>query len=137
MTAVIVGIMISPTVFASPTDQDSLCAALTRYRPDPSVDYKPGVDVHGNPVAPADLPGGNNGPLAHPNIAIPLTLDLAKRLNLNPNAAPANALGPNTQPVLGILTLDSQNRLLLDGQPVDDDAQAHFAEVCGQGGKKP
>jgi hypothetical protein len=33
------------------------CQNLVQYRPNPGVAYKPGVDVRGRPVAPADLPG--------------------------------------------------------------------------------
>lgn len=33
------------------------CARLLSYQPSPDVTYKPGQDVHGNYVAPADLPG--------------------------------------------------------------------------------
>ena len=33
------------------------CQQLVQYQPDPGVTYRPGVDVRGKPVAPADLPG--------------------------------------------------------------------------------
>ena len=36
------------------------CRRLVEHHPDPDVAYTPGVDVHGRPVAPADLPGGLN-----------------------------------------------------------------------------
>ena len=37
------------------------CQRLVRHVPAPDVAYKPGIDVHGKAVAPADLPGGGAG----------------------------------------------------------------------------
>ena len=34
------------------------CEQLVKHEPAPDVTYQPGVDVHGNAVAPADLNGG-------------------------------------------------------------------------------
>jgi hypothetical protein len=34
------------------------CSRLVNHEPAPDVTYQPGVDVHGRPVAPADLGGG-------------------------------------------------------------------------------
>src|SRR5215475_7077827 len=35
------------------------CDRLVNHEPAPDVAYQPGVDVHGKPVAPADLGGGS------------------------------------------------------------------------------
>ncbi|MPY75266.1 MAG: hypothetical protein GEU87_13490 [Alphaproteobacteria bacterium] len=34
------------------------CRRMVEHRPDPGIDYKPGTDVRGKAVPPADLPGG-------------------------------------------------------------------------------
>lgn len=52
---------------------DRQCDAYQPYQPDPSVEYKPGEDVHGRPVAPADLGGGLE---VSPDINIPITVDI-------------------------------------------------------------
>ena len=57
------------------------CATLARHVPSADVAYKPGVDVHGKKVAPADLPGSNS--IAVPKIVnIPITIDLAARYGI-------------------------------------------------------
>ncbi|MGE5503210.1 MAG: hypothetical protein ACM31L_02195 [Actinomycetota bacterium] len=67
------------------TKQD--CARLVHYTPSADVAYKPGVDVHGKPVAPADLPGSGNSLNLLPdvlefNIPInPVTWAKSKSLN--------------------------------------------------------
>ncbi len=57
----------------------SACKALVSYVPDDEVVYKPGVDVHGNKVAPADLDGGSQILNALPKeIEFPVTIDFFK-----------------------------------------------------------
>jgi hypothetical protein len=67
------------------TKQD--CARLVHHQPSADVAYQPGVDVHGRPVAAADLPGSGNTLKLLPdvlefNIPInPVTWAKAKSLN--------------------------------------------------------
>jgi len=42
-----------------PKVDPALCRNRVEYTPDPSVDYKPGVDVDGHYVAPADVANEN------------------------------------------------------------------------------
>lgn len=111
----------------TPAVDPALCNALVNYTPDASVAYQPGVDVNGHPVAPADLPGPHMQLPA--KIEIPLTLSLAKVLNLNTSNYPFNQLGPSTEVELGKLTVEG-NRVLYNGQPLTDEQQNNLAVLC-------
>ncbi|MBP2230623.1 hypothetical protein J2847_003928 [Azospirillum agricola] len=100
----------------------SACQTLTRHRPAPDVEYKPGVDVRGRPVAPADLPG--SAAPAIDRFDIPVTLNLARRMGLH---VPTGGLRGDTQ--IGWLTMDG-NRLFFNGQPVGDAAQGELYAYC-------
>jgi hypothetical protein len=107
-----------------------LCQALTKATPDANVAYQPSVDVHGNAVASADLPGAP--PIKLPDtIKIPLTINLAKSLNLNTSAYPANQLGSGTETTLGILAVEG-GKVTFNGQPLDDAQQDKLAVLCMQ-----
>src|SRR5262249_52449624 len=71
-----------------------------------SADYTPGVDVNGNAVAPADLPGSRAlPPVTH--IDIPVTYGLAQKLNLPPEFG--------RKAYVGVITLDN-GQLSFNGQ---------------------
>ena len=95
------------------TDRD--CAAFQSYGPDPSVEAKPGVDVHGREVAPADLDGGLT---IKPDINIPITVDVRPWVELDPRRR-----GGRVRP--------RQN----DPDPKDYDAQALVGVVSFADGK--
>ncbi|WP_255542570.1 hypothetical protein [Azospirillum sp. INR13] len=59
----------------------SLCQRLTRHVPAADVEYRPGVDVNGRPVVPADLPGTAGAQPPVP-IDLPLSVDLARRMGI-------------------------------------------------------
>src|ERR1700722_12974792 len=88
----------------SPKVDPRVCQALVKHTPSADVAYQPGVDVHGNSVAPADLPGQPQIQLPS-KIDIPLTISLAKILNLNTSTFPNSALGPGTEATLGTLSV--------------------------------
>lgn len=108
----------------------ALCRALIKHVPDADVAYQPGVDVHGNPVAPADLPGAPQMQLPD-QIKIPLTLNLAKTLNLNTSAYPYRQLGTGTEAQLGTLTVEGDH-VLFNGQPISDAQQDKLSVLCLQ-----
>src|SRR5579871_1478315 len=99
------------------TRQD--CARLVAHHPDPGVEYKPGVDVRGKYVAPADLPAQNNFPLPD---------KIEFDLKLNPLAyapsqgnAPSGALS-NTATNLGHVEVDlASGQAKLNGHALDDE----------------
>ena len=91
--------------------------------PDPDVAYQPGVDVDGNKVAPADLPGS-------PQLALPesfvITLELNLRHSVHRVPGP-RGLEPKLQ--LGLITVEG-NRVYYNGQPLDDPEQARLVAAC-------
>ncbi len=106
------------------TVDPALCRALTRHQPAPDVAYKPGVDVKGRAVVPADLPGSAGSSLSTERFEIPLTLDLARRLGVK---APTAGLPGNME--IGRMTLDG-GRLLLNGQPLGGASEAELVALC-------
>ena len=107
------------SIEAAITERD--CRALVAHRAADDVAYQPGRDVHGRPVAPADLPGSPSvSPLT--TIRIPLTLSLGDVFALPP------AIDADTP--LWTLTVESDGRAYIDGQPLHDEAAAQAAEAC-------
>jgi hypothetical protein len=106
------------------------CAALTRHVPAPDVAYKPGVDVDGNPVAPADLDGTPRLEIPE-SFAIPITVEIAHRLGIPAFPDPANPQNDTYKPEASIGTVTYENgRFAFNGQPLQDDAEAALAELC-------
>jgi hypothetical protein len=104
------------------------CANILRHSPSADVNYKPGVDVSGRAVAPADLPAQGS------SIAIPEQITI--NLLFNPFAgrvAPgtgATSLAPS-QGSAGTVTVDTRSgRVTYNGQPVGDSQQNAVAEAC-------
>lgn len=94
------------------TKQD--CQAMATYHTPNGVDYQPGVDVHGKPVAPADAPGG---------FAYNLPAKIEFDITINPvNYAQRNAL---QQQIAGIQAKLAQN-------PGDTASQAQLSSLQGQ-----
>ena len=99
------------------------CERIIKYTADPDVTYKPGVDVHGKPVAPADL---NGSQIQVPDqIYIDLSLpfkDLLK--NYNPNLK-------NAEVYVGTVEYDiASGKLLFNGQELADPVENAIAREC-------
>ena len=111
------------------TRQD--CARLVAHHPDAGVEYKPGTDVHGRYVAPADLPGQNS-------FALPDKIEFD--LKLNPLAyAPQGNVPPgalqNTTTNLGHVEVDLLNgQAKLNGHALDDEQTRIVTEACRKAG---
>ena len=90
-----------PSVWVSPYD----CAALTSHQPDASVEYQPGVDATGRPVAPADLPGHEPLEIGADDVAIELRIPLSEYFE-----APASL-----QPLIGNAEIDPGRVTVRDG----------------------
>jgi hypothetical protein len=99
------------------------CANVVAHVPDADVAYKPGVDVNGKPVAPADLPGSNQ--LVLPDSFV-ITLELNLARSVYPVPGP-KGLEPKVQ--LGVITVEG-NRVYYNGQPLDDPEQTRLAAAC-------
>jgi hypothetical protein len=112
------------------------CRRVTAHVPAPDVAYKPGVDVRGRAVAPADL-GGGYPDLMPEQITINLGVDLADRLGrARAKAAkqPATAANRPTLPYegkvpLGTVTLKG-NQLYWNDQPLAPQDEAALAAAC-------
>jgi hypothetical protein len=102
------------------------CAALTEHRPDPSVEYTPGVDVAGRAVAPADLPEHEPLHLDAGDVAIDPRIPLDRYFEL-PRAL-ASILG-DAEIGVGLVTVRDGVAYLGD-RPLGDPAQAAIAEAC-------
>ncbi|MBO0335015.1 hypothetical protein J0X12_15420 [Sneathiella sp. CAU 1612] len=99
------------------------CERIVKYTADPDVTYKPGVDVHGKSVAPADL---NDNQVKIPDqIFIELSLpfkDLLK--NYNPKLE-------NAEVYVGTVEYDiASGRLFFNGQELTDPAENAIAKEC-------
>lgn len=128
--ALVALLLLQSATFADSSVDPALCQTLVQHVPDADVAYQPGFDVHGKPVAPADLPGQPSIQLPDV-IKIPLTLDLAKTLNLKPSAYPFNKFGSGTEAQLGVLTIEG-NRVEFNGKPLTDAQQDKLAVLCLQ-----
>jgi hypothetical protein len=106
------------------------CAALAAHVPAPDVAYRPGVDVDGNPVTPADL-GGTPEIKVPESFSIAITVEIAHRLGIPAFPDPANPQNDIYKPEasIGVVTY-TDGRFEFNGQPLEDDAQAALAALC-------
>jgi len=128
-------LLVSPA-FATETPKldPSFCQKLVKHVPDADVAYQAGIDVHGKPVVPADLDGGQAIDLPQ-EITIPLTVDLMSFLNLDTRALPASAMKRNDLQ-LGTLTLRG-DQVFYNGQPLTNAQQENMAVLCLKPNKIP
>ncbi len=99
------------------------CARLVAHVPDPDVAYRPGVDVYGRAVVPADLGGPARIELPE-TILIDIEIDLLQRFGIP--ASPA--LYDGDAEVGEVAYRDG--RFTFNGQPLQDEAQAALAARC-------
>lgn len=108
------------------------CALAVSYVPPAGVDYQPGVDVHGRPVAPADLDDGRRLQLRD-SIPVVITDDLRKQFGLADDSPlfDANAF-------IGIVELRlSDQRLTFNGVELSDREADALAAMCRDATKSP
>lgn len=110
----------------------SACRKVTVGSTSPDVEYKPGVDVKGRAVVPAEGPGGGLDPAMGRKILdvirIPISVDLAKRMGLGGNGTRFGSEIP-----LGEVTLRG-NQMYLDGAPLTNTEQNQISEACRRAG---
>lgn len=100
------------------------CARFATHIPNSDVAYKPGVDVHGNKVVPADLGGGVtiNAPKS---FEIPITIDLQKRLGI-----PVSPSQYQTQNfTVGVVKWED-GRATFNGEPLQSEEAAKLSALC-------
>lgn len=109
------------------------CRRLVQHRPGADVAYKPGVDVRGNPVAPADLPG--QARITAPNeITIDLTIDVLEQFGVSSDSV----LAPSGEASVGTVTYDiAAGRMTYNGQSLNDPEQDALAAACATTTPRP
>jgi hypothetical protein len=103
---------------------ETSCETITRHVPDADVSYQEGVDVHGNAVAPADLPESRTLP-ALEQVTVHLLIPLREFF-----ATPPARLD-EAEVDAGRIAVDIKSgRLSYNGVPLSDPAQHAIAEEC-------
>jgi hypothetical protein len=103
------------------------CAWLARHHPADDVTYQAGRDVHGKPVAPADLDGGS-GLVLPEAVIIPIEVDLLDRFGI-----PAGGANFKGDIFVGEVVVDvASGRATFNGQPLQSDTEAELAARCQQ-----
>lgn len=96
------------------------CRLLERYLPEPGQDpsYRPGEDVHGRPVAPADLGGSK-------------ALDLPETFEFDVEIRPRDSGRlRDSRIAVGRVSVLPDGRLLWNGEPLDDARRVALLELC-------
>lgn len=98
------------------------CRWLIRHTARADVRYRPGVDVEGRPVAPADLPG---------RARIHLPKDIVIEIDVHLETLLGLTLAPGVDPDarLGYVVV-RDGRVFFNGQPLFDAAQVKLAARC-------
>lgn len=110
------------TITVSATD----CQRLVQHQPAADVAYTPGVDVNGNPVAPADLPGSVT-------IRTPteVTFEVTYDLLSNYDVAEDSVLAARGEASVGTVRYDLLSGVLtFNGERLDDPETAALRELC-------
>jgi hypothetical protein len=103
------------------------CDWLVRHEPAPDVAYQPGVDVHGRPVAPADLNGGAQ--LALPDVIyIPLEILIQDRFGI-----PASSVLYEAKAQVGVVEVRG-NQVYYEDQLLNDPETEALAVACREQG---
>jgi hypothetical protein len=105
--------------------KDADCRRVVEHQAAADVNYKPGVDVYGRPVAPADLPGSSQIKLPD-EIQIPITVDLSKRLGLPTDGS---VFKPEAQ--IGTVSVRG-NQVFFNNQPLGAQDQAALQQACAE-----
>ena len=104
------------------------CERLAVHAPAPDASYTPGVDVHGRPVAPADLPASTvEMPRA---FTIDIDVLLAERLGL-----PRDSRLFRGEANIGVVEV-RKDQIFFNGQPLNDSEARAIAVICGELVKK-
>lgn len=114
------------------------CQRIVSHKPSADVEYRPGVDVHGKAVVPADL-GGGYGMTLPESIDIQIGVDLADRLALRDNRNKGKGPDPvrKVMPFAGYAPLGTLsvrgNDLYWNDQRLQPQDEALLASACRQG----
>lgn len=98
------------------------CARLVEHVPAPDVEYRPGVDVHGRKVVPADL-----GPVVRIDPPTEFSFDLNYDLSGWITGAGGNVYEPHFK--VGTVTV-KDGVPYFEGHPLIDEDQIRLSEAC-------
>ncbi len=99
------------------------CTRLVEHRSAPDVAYKPGVDVRGKKVAPADLPGSSA------MIKAPKQVEIA--ISFNPLRGAAGSRLDSSELIVGTVQFNLETGVAtFNGQPLTDPEQDELARKC-------
>ncbi len=101
------------------------CLALVRHQPDADVAFRPGLDVSGRQVVPAELAGATRIDIPE-TIRFPLTINLAPELGDS-----LGGFAPDTQVALGEIAIRGSD-VFFNGQRLVGQDEALLAEACRQ-----
>ncbi len=100
------------------------CARLVAHVPSDDVAYRPGVDVRGRPVAPADLDGT-------PALALPESYRVRIEVDSDDRfGIPATAGSYDADIVVGVALVEADGRVLFNGQPLQSEATFELGQRC-------
>jgi len=99
------------------------CERLVRNEPAPDVAYQPGVDVHGRPVAPADLGGGSQIELPDV-IYIPIEVLIQDKYGI-----PANSALFDATALVGVVSVRG-NQVYFEDKLLSDPEVAALEAAC-------
>ena len=99
------------------------CQRLVNHEPAPDVTYQPGVDVHGRPVVPADLGGGQQIQLPDV-IYIPIEILIQDKYGI-----PANSVLYDATALVGVVSVRG-NQVYFEDQPLTDPEIVALEEAC-------
>ena len=103
------------------------CEQLVSHEPAPDVTYLPGVDVHGRPVAPADLGGGSQ--IALPEVIyIPIEVLVQDRFGI-----PANSVLYQATAEVGVASVRG-NQVFFQDKPLTDPEITALEAACRERG---
>jgi len=99
------------------------CQRLVNHEPAPDVTYQPGVDVHGRPVVPADLGGGQQIQLPDV-IYIPIEVLIQDKFGI-----PANSVLYDATALVGVVEVRG-NQVYFEDQPLTDPEVVALEQAC-------
>lgn len=127
------GIILMPAAIASagapPEEIKTLCRHVQSYQNRNSADYVPGVDVHGNPVEPADLNNAQSSLISNP-VVIPIEIDLATRYGLS------LPTGIELEPTVASIEIYNDGHVTYNGRDITKRAQTLCAQEKGTSNNK-
>ncbi|MGB0631529.1 MAG: hypothetical protein ACPGRZ_12630 [Alphaproteobacteria bacterium] len=116
--------LLDPAHAATVTVTRDDCRHIVAHSADASVAYKPGVDVNGRPVAPADL-GGGFAVKPPETFSMDINIDLQERFGL-----PANKGQYMGEIKAGKVEIRKDGRAFYHGQELATGAQNEIARAC-------